>query len=110
MLKSTSISYSLTATSRHVYNYCTSVHQNANRSYNNKPKTKAGAGSGGAQLVGLELYLKLKGFLKQYLVSLLKVSHRRTYFLVEIFNSLPGIVRDLEGANFVSFNYRVVKI
>lgn len=56
----------------HVYNYCTSVHQNANRSYNNKPKTKSGVGSGGAQLVGLELYLKLKGFLKQYLVSLLK--------------------------------------
>ncbi|KAK3930346.1 Cullin-1 [Frankliniella fusca] len=51
----------------HVYNYCTSVHQNQNRPHNSKPKTKTGSGSGGAQLVGLELYVKLKGFLKNYL-------------------------------------------
>lgn len=72
----------------HVYNYCTSVHQNANRTYNTKPKAKSGGvGSGGAQLVGLELYLKLKGFLKQYLVSLLKVCNEILNFSLFGLNS-----------------------
>jgi len=37
----------------HVYNYCTSVHQQINRSASTK--SKKGQVSGGAQLVGLEL-------------------------------------------------------
>jgi cullin 1 len=90
----------------HVYNYCTSVHQQTtggkyhycwplashavvlfvspffsipvrNQGTNSKSFKRVGsqtASSGGAQLVGLELYKSLKDFLEEYLVSLEKVS------------------------------------
>lgn len=66
----------------HVYNYCTSVHQQPNavmKGNTNKPNRRTGAGSaqstqqpvsGGAQLVGLELYKRLKDFLQKYLEQL----------------------------------------
>lgn len=59
----------------HVYNYCTSVHQtngpgSAGRSAS--AKTKKGAQQSGAQFVGLELYKKLREFLKVYQVGLLE--------------------------------------
>lgn len=64
----------------HVYNYCTSVHQQTNgRNSTSLPGSgkskKNQSNNGGAQLVGLELYKRLREFMRSYLISLLQVSN-----------------------------------
>uniref|UniRef100_A0A6A7FX63 Cullin-1-like n=2 Tax=Hirondellea gigas TaxID=1518452 RepID=A0A6A7FX63_9CRUS len=62
----------------HVYNYCTSVQQQSisKSSTGSRSKKVAGGSSGGgggsgAQFVGLELYKRVKDYLKTYLLALL---------------------------------------
>ncbi|CAG0897301.1 unnamed protein product, partial [Darwinula stevensoni] len=55
----------------HVYNYCTSQHQQVPRP-TTKSKRGSGATGGGAQFVGLELYKRLKDYLQHYLDELQK--------------------------------------
>ncbi|KAF2359740.1 Cullin N-terminal [Trinorchestia longiramus] len=63
----------------HVYNYCTSVQQQSTSkttSSSGRSKKSAGSGGGsggsGAQFVGLELYKRVREFLKHYLLALHK--------------------------------------
>ncbi|KAB7504069.1 Cullin-1 [Armadillidium nasatum] len=58
----------------HVYNYCTSVHQQSTKN-GGGPKGKkgaAGGGGGGAQFVGLELYKRVREYLRTYLITLMQ--------------------------------------
>lgn len=53
-----------------MYNYCTTVQKNSKKTV---PINSGTAKSGGAELIGQELYKRLKNFLENYLIELLKV-------------------------------------
>lgn len=60
----------------HVHDYCTSVHKGNDRSSSSVlTKSKKNQVTGGAQLVGLELYKRLRDFLRNYVLSKLTVSN-----------------------------------
>lgn len=61
---------------RYVYNYCTSGQSDTKSAKGARGKSKVAVG--GAQFVGLELYKRLKDYLKTYLERLLKVRTSRT--------------------------------
>lgn len=90
-LDSNQINFKFVFQYRHVYNYCTSVHQQSQgassvpgrstgsnvssrtSSRNRQPGTNNNHNSG-AQFVGQELYKRLKDFLHEYLSKLIEVS------------------------------------
>lgn len=87
----------------HVYNYCTSVHLNPNKSSavtsarSKKVSSSSTAQVGGAQLVGLELYHSIKNFLRHYLVDLIS---RGSNFMDE--DVLAFYTREWEDYRFSS--------
>lgn len=85
----------------HVYNYCTSVHLNPKTSglmcSRTKKATSSTAQVGGAQLVGLELYRRIKEFLCHYLVDLI---NRGAHFMDE--DVLAFYTREWEDYRFSS--------
>lgn len=60
----------------HVHDYCTSVHKGNDRGSTSLITKKKNQVSGGAQLVGLELYKRLREFLRNYVLSKLSVSNQ----------------------------------
>jgi len=56
----------------YVYNYCTSVSQNNSTQRSTGAKNKKSSQASGAQFVGLELYKKLREFLRVYQAGLLQ--------------------------------------
>lgn len=92
---------------RHVYNYCTNVtqstpsghvsHHTSARTSGTRSK-KNQTQSPGAQFVGLELYKRLREFLKSYLANLLRVG--KTYWEVRLKSaSMAGVLKFLLLAN-----------
>ncbi|VVC28736.1 Cullin, N-terminal,Cullin, conserved site,Cullin repeat-like-containing domain,Cullin homology,Cullin [Cinara cedri] len=87
----------------HVYNYCTSVHLNPNKNTavancrSKKTLSNSTAQIGGAQLVGLELYRRIKDFLRYYLVDLIS---RGSNFMDE--DVLAFYTREWEDYRFSS--------
>jgi cullin 1 len=89
----------------HVYNYCTSVHQTnggaggggragaaGSAAAAGGAKSKKGVQQSGAQFVGLELYKKLREFLKVYQVGLLEVSKFCHFWPSKMFNVVAEVL------------------
>ena len=71
---------------RFVYDYCTSVNQNSNRqgpgtSHIRMSSAKNRSQNNGTQLVGLELYKKIKAYIQNRMVQIAHVSYIRNYSL-----------------------------
>lgn len=72
---------------------CIQVHQQSTKagSSGSGPRAKKStAAGGGAQFVGLELYKRLKDFLKNYLLTLMKVSTASKPSVIILFWSLSS--------------------